>query len=448
MLSRGKVLCLTHLFFLLFHVSSYAREETILDEEVKGRIKEQTETTRTRQLRGKCSKDMVWESKQGQLFLNNNPFHLKGTSWFGLETSLFHPHGLWGVEMRGVFTFLQENQFNALRLPFSAHAALNLDMVMPDYTNFVENHLKDYTVKDIMVKTVDLAAEYGILIMWDLHCLDPNIIPELWYNSDISEKDVIQAWDNMLDLFESKWNVFALDIKNEPHGHATWGSGDRDTDWNSAAERICKHLIRNHPEYKGLFFIEGVQIPYSESREIDPHHKWWGGDLEGVHDYPIRLGNMAWDKRVVYSPHVYGPDVFLQDFFDHDEFPHNLSNIWKNQWAFAEYSTNRAIVVGEWGGYNRGGTIDRTWHERFAKFLVQNCLEDNFYWCLNPNSGDTGGLLDHDFKTPNLDKLRILRYVQPNPSQFQLQGDLICVNGGAYSNRNCKTHQPSLNLKL
>lgn len=33
------------------------------------------------------------------------------------------------------------------------------------------------------------------------------------------------------------------DLKNEPHGLATWGTGDEATDWNTAAEKIGAHLL-------------------------------------------------------------------------------------------------------------------------------------------------------------------------------------------------------------
>lgn len=37
--------------------------------------------------------------------------------------------------------------------------------------------------------------------------------------------------------------------------------------------------------------------------------------------------------------------------------------------------------------------------------------------CLNPNSGDTGGILDDDWTTPKADKLGILHDIQPQPSR-------------------------------
>lgn len=59
--------------------------------------------------------------------------------------------------------------------------------------------------------------------------------------------------------------------------------------------------------------------------------------------------------------------------------PHtNTTEIWKNQWAFVEEETGRAAVVGEWGGHYE--EQDKVWQDAFASFLVDQCLEDTFYW--------------------------------------------------------------------
>lgn len=42
------------------------------------------------------------------------------------------------------------------------------------------------------------------------------------YNERYSEADVLQAWTNVMTAYGKKWNVFALDVKNEPNGVATW----------------------------------------------------------------------------------------------------------------------------------------------------------------------------------------------------------------------------------
>jgi endoglucanase len=110
--------------------------------------------------------------------------------------------------------------------------------------------------------------------------------------------------------------------------------------------------------------------------------------------------------------------------------------IWDAQWAFVEEATGRAAVVGEWGGHYK--SKDKVWQDAFADYIVDKCLEDTFYWCLNPNSGDTGGLLDYDFTTPMTDKLKLLDRVQPNPTFITSKGEgQLCIQPGAYANPKC-----------
>ena len=212
--------------------------------------------------------------------------------------------------------------------------------------------------------------------------------------------------------------------------------------------------------------------------------------MEGAKEYPIDLGSEELNKKVVYSPHVYGPDAFVQPYFSKKAgFPKNLAPIWKDQWAFIEEATGRAAVVGEWGGHYKKGSDDKVWQDAFAEFLVEECLEDTFYWCLNPNryvvlspptqlhpflypllpmnalvhqhciiipkqpkafsglfspihpptylsySGDTGGLLDYDFVTPIPEKLALLAKVQPNPTFVSAKAPgQYCITPGAYAN--------------
>ena len=102
-----------------------------------------------------------------------------------------------------------------------------------------------------------------------------------------------------------------------------------------------------------------------------------------MEEFPIDLGSDELNKKIVYSPHVYGPDAFVQPYFGAKNFPKNMPAIWKSQWAFVEGQTDRAVVVGEWGGHYE--KQDKVWQDAFAKFILDECLEDTFYWCLNPN---------------------------------------------------------------
>ncbi len=69
--------------------------------------------------------------------------------------------------------------------------------------------------------------------------------------------------------------VIGLDLKNEPHGAATWGTGNAATDWNSAAERASAVVLSAAPNW--LIFVEGVSSNPSCSSN-DAH--FWGENLE------------------------------------------------------------------------------------------------------------------------------------------------------------------------
>jgi hypothetical protein len=50
---------------------------------------------------------------------------------------------------------------------------------------------------------------------------------------------VLESWDVLVQRFKRHWNLFALDLKNENHGIAAWGTGEAFTDWK---------LVRAHTE--------------------------------------------------------------------------------------------------------------------------------------------------------------------------------------------------------
>lgn len=126
------------------------------------------------------------------------------------------------------------------------------------------------------------------------------------------------------------------------------------------------------------------------------------------------------DARIVYSPHTYGPDVtgWLGEY-NNATYPENIVTKWDTNFGFIESLTSRAVVAGEWGGFYNPGSPDRKLMDRLAKYWIDNCMADNFYWCYNANGGDTGGLVKSDWKTPETEKLKVLAMVQPFPSKLE-----------------------------
>jgi len=94
--------------------------------------------------------------------------------------------------------------------------------------------------------------------------------------------------------------------------------------------------------------------------------------------------------------------------------PNNMPGIWDDHFGYIKSQNNAAIVVGEWGGSVDGK--NGIWLKAFIDYLKQKKMTDNFFWCLNPNSGDTGGLLEYDWITPVKSKLDLLETLVPNPT--------------------------------
>jgi len=209
--------------------------------------------------------------------------------------------------------------------------------------------------------------------------------------------------------------VIAFDLKNEPF-QTTWG-GSSTTDWSAASVRIGNHILSSTNGSRFLIFVEGTA-----SSPACAQNCFWGENLQGPMASPISLSNQ---KKLVYSPHCYGPSVASQPYFSDPTFPANMPAIWDAHWGSA-VKLGQAVVLGEWGG--QLADPDGTWLNAFVKYLLQRNLTSQFFWCLNPDSGDTGGLLLDDWKTPVTAKLTLLQQLDPNPAVFSYSGGSYCVS--------------------
>jgi endoglucanase len=78
--------------------------------------------------------------------------------------------------------------------------------------------------------------------------------------------------------------VFAADLKNKPHGAASWGGGVLATDWRLAAERIGAAVLETNPRL--LIFVEGVErnglVQLQEGC-------WWGGSIASAEKVGLHI---------------------------------------------------------------------------------------------------------------------------------------------------------------
>ena len=340
------------------------------------------------------------------IFLGDRRVVIKGVNWFGFETNLYTVHGLWAQSMDFLLDFVKDNGFNALRVPFSAEVALNLDTLRARDVNAASNpSLVNQPAGKVLDALVKKCRQRGILVMLDMHRLKATDgISEVWYSDAYPESTVVRAWQAIARRYRDEPTVFAADVKNEPHGAATWG-GDPKTDWAAAAERIGDAILKVNPRL--LIFVEGVDR--AERPDSQPPG-WWGGVVSWAARRPVRLGV---PNRVVYAPHVYGPSVFAQPYFTDPTF-RNCEDVWDAH--FGDMSSKHAVCPTEWGGTAEGA--DGAWQARFAGYLASTRIDCSFYWCLNPNSGDTGGLLEDDWRSPVERKLRLARAAHPAPTPF------------------------------
>lgn len=155
---------------------------------------------------------------------------------------------------------------------------------------------------------------------------------------------------------------------------------------NKALTRFTSLSVR-HPQFKGLYLVEGVQYN-ADADPQSPWPQWWGGNMHGAKKHPIKLASADADSRLVYSPHIYGPSVYEQEYFKEPTFPDNLAEVWDNQFGFLIPELKKGVIIGEWGGSCLGK--DLIVQEKLGQWLQQNCMANNVWWSLNPGSEDTG----------------------------------------------------------
>lgn len=337
----------------------------------------------------------------------NRPVRITGVNWFGLETSNYAPHGLWTRSMSSMLNQIRDLGYNTLRVPFSNQ--LFDSGSVPNGIDVNQNpDLVGLTGIQIMDKLVAGARDRGLKIILDRHRPDANGQSELWYTGAYPESRWISDWQMLATRYLNNDTVIGFDLHNEPHGPASWGDNNTATDWRLAAERAGNAILAINPRL--LIIVEGIE-------RVGNDYYWWGGNLSAAGTYPVRL-NVA--NQLVYSTHDYPASVYGQSWFYAPNYPSNLAGIWESHWGYLMTANTAPVLLGEFGTRNQT-TIDQQWFRTIADYISSRSMNFTF-WSWNPNSGDTGGILQDDWRTVNADKQAVL---QP------LLAPLIGTGGGA-----------------
>lgn len=348
-----------------------------------------------------------WRTEGAQIISpTGEPVRIKAINWFGLQTSSYLPHGLWRQNLADELARIKALGFNTIRLPF-ASSTLRAGNTVGGYVHrsnpqFVVGQTSALTAMD---RVIDAIAEQGLWIILDRHSLDAEQTdPDLWYSEQVTEQQWLEDWQFLAKRYQAQPAVIAADLHNEPHGRATWGSGQPFTDWRLAATKAGEAILAVNPNW--LIVVEGIDWA---DHFYEQAHRQSGGIVE----YPVQL-TVA--NKVVYSVHEYGPDDsgYAHDWFTRDTDYATAATNWDKRWGHIVQQQRAPVLVGEFGGrytdpnsseplQNYPGNTALTQGDaaRWLQFMVRYLDERQLpfaFWTWTPNSTNTGGLLDEQYR--------------------------------------------------
>ena len=388
-----------------------------------------------------------WLHAQGSRLYDKdgNEVWLTGANWFGFNCSERCPHYLYAADCDDLLRECSDRGINIIRFPFSSELMVEMmngedppvtggglqacynppvDKVGEDGTitkagtygninkDFVEadgeTHVNSKKAFEVILGKL---KKYGMKCFIDVHSPHADNSGHnynLWYGKAGVTTDVwIDSLVWMANEYKNDDTLLGFDLENEPHGKgqegadaAKWDGSTDENNWAYAATKCANAILKVNPN--ALILIEGVEQSMSGAMEGDywgiadrrdnsPYiGAWWGGNLRGVRDWPIQLEGTG-NSQIVYSPHDYGPSVYDQTWFDKDFTTETLlEDYWRDTWEFINHEDIAPLLIGEWGGHMDGGK-NQKWMTLLRDYMINHHINHTF-WCLNTNSGDTGGL--------------------------------------------------------
>ncbi|MDE7363864.1 MAG: cellulase family glycosylhydrolase [Ruminococcus sp.] len=381
--------------------------------------------------------------------MNGNEVWLTGANWFGLNCIEYSPHYLYAGDIDDMLQEVADRGMNVIRFPISTELILSWMNGTPyqissggmqavynppvdqddgnggvikagTYGNlnkdFVESDGKTLITSDKGFDIIlDKCKKYGIKAFIDIHSPHADNSGHnynLWYGKETADGTMVTTdiWIDTLvwvaDKYKNNDTLIGYDLKNEPHGKgqegekaAKWDGSTDENNWAYAATKCADAILEVNPN--ALIFIEGVEQSLSgamagdywgieDRRDNSPYiGAWWGGNFRGAREYPINPEHGT--SQIVYSPHDYGPSVYAQTWFDKDFTTQTLlDDYWYDTWAYLNAEDIAPELIGEWGGH-MDGAENQKWMELLRDYMIEHHINHTF-WCLNTNSGDTGGL--------------------------------------------------------
>ncbi len=351
---------------------------------------------------------------------------LTGVNWFGYNTGTNIFDGIWNSDLNTSIQGIADHGFNLIRIPISAELILqwkNGQYPTANFNNATNYYLVGMNSLEIFDYIIGQFRACGLKVVIDIHSAKTDSMghmANLWYNGDITTEKYQEALVWMAERYAKDDTIIAYDLKNEPHGKpyeqdkAIWNDSKDKNNWKYIAEQTALKVLEKNPNV--LIMVEGTEIypidiktngDYSSTNDKDYYFNWWGGNLRGVADYPLDLGQ--YQDQLVYSPHDYGPTVYQQPWFKAGyNYDSLYKDCWHDNWLYIHEDGTAPLLIGEWGGFMREPNL--TWMTHMRS-LIKNYHLHHTFWCFNANSGDTGGLVLDDFKTWDEEKYNFVKEV-------------------------------------
>jgi len=364
---------------------------------------------------------------------DGNEVWLTGANWFGFNCTECALHYLWSGDIDDLVREIADHGINVLRIPVSTELLYNWMIGDPDPMQSVNPNDDPYYPFNVDLINADGSVmnsqecfdvllkkckQNGVKVFIDIHSPESNNSGHnygLWYGKSFTGRDgksvtvTTSVWIETLawtaEHYKNDDTLIGFDLKNEPHStyggapvDAIWDNSNAENNWKKAAQDCADAILANNPN--ALILIEGVE-------GFEGHGAWWGGNLRGVAKYPVVPSSGT--SQIVYSPHDYGPIVSAQTWFEKDFSEQTLlDDYWYDTWAYLVDTDTAPLLIGEWGGRipdtvneasllaTNSNTLNDTeknvkWMILLRNYMIKNHINHTF-WCLNDDSGDTGGL--------------------------------------------------------
>jgi len=363
-----------------------------------------------------------WHASGNQILdSNGDPVRIAGLNWYGFETPDEIAHGLWAQDYHTVINDIAALGYNTIRIPFSNQMVET--PIVPQNLAFTNNSgpintdLKGLNSLQDLQKIVTAAGQAGLKVILDDHRSEAGESAEqdgLWYTSTYTSQGWVNDWTTLAKMFAGNPTVIGFDLRNEPHTPAgdtyaqgaTWGTGGATTDVRLAYEQAGNAILAADPG--ALIFCEGISEFPDASASGGFDTTWWGGDLQGVAQFPVVLSSSG---HVVYSAHDYGPSLFQQAWFNSATTPASLDAVWNKYWGYIYAQGTAPVWVGEFGTDNTASDVESTtagsqgqWFQSLVSYIKSNPWMGWTYWALNGE--DSYDLLDNNYDATPVSALK------------------------------------------